>query len=284
MAAAGARVVVSTRSLRRLRLSLNLTRWILYAVAAAGILASLRLALTPPSRPLAIAPRPVDDLGTRAFGALFARRYLTWDVTLPEEHRRGLAMFVGGAQDPDLGLRLPLRGRQTVGWTEVVQDRTDSPGRHVLTVAVETDPGGLVYLSVPVVRTAQRRLKLGGLPALVGPPAFTPLRGDLEGSLTDVSDAPLEAVVNRALSNYLSRSATNLASDLAPGARPSSPRAPLSVQRSVSLKWAPDGRSVIAVVQAADARGTGYTLRYAIDVRRVQARWEIFAIQSDPAA
>ena len=40
--------------------------------------------------------------------------------------------------------------------------------------------------------------------------------------------------------------------------------------------------SVLASVQAEDSDGVGYELTYELDVRRVQGRWEIAAIQTDP--
>jgi hypothetical protein len=35
-------------------------------------------------------------------------------------------------------------------------------------------------------------------------------------------------------------------------------------------------------VQAQNARGARYTLAYELDVARVQGRWEVSAIQTDP--
>jgi hypothetical protein len=37
-------------------------------------------------------------------------------------------------------------------------------------------------------------------------------------------------------------------------------------------------------VQAQDARGARYTLAYELDVARVQGRWEVSAIQTNPDA
>ena len=52
-----------------------------------------------------------------------------------------------------------------------------------------------------------------------------------------------------------------------------------TVQR---IAWTADSRSVIAVVQAVDARGAQYTLAYELDVVETQGRWEISAVQMDP--
>jgi hypothetical protein len=48
------------------------------------------------------------------------------------------------------------------------------------------------------------------------------------------------------------------------------------------LQWAPRGGSVLASVEAGDRDGVIYALRYELDVRRVDERWEIAAIQTDP--
>jgi hypothetical protein len=50
-----------------------------------------------------------------------------------------------------------------------------------------------------------------------------------------------------------------------------------------SLAWSSDRRSVLAVVQTRDARGARYTLGYEADVAELHGRWEISAIETDPA-
>jgi hypothetical protein len=62
---------------------------------------------------------------------------------------------------------------------------------------------------------------------------------------------------------------------------PGAPLALVSVQR---LEWSADGRSVIAVVQARDARGLQYTFSYELDVLQVAGRWEIAAVEVNPDA
>ena len=46
-----ARISVSSRSMRRLRVSAGLTRWVLYATAIAGLAATARFAIAPPHAP-----------------------------------------------------------------------------------------------------------------------------------------------------------------------------------------------------------------------------------------
>ena len=58
----------------------------------------------------------------------------------------------------------------------------------------------------------------------------------------------------------------------------------LSLESVQHLDWSPDGRSVLAIVQALDARGVQYTLDYELDVAREEGRWEVSAVQMDPDA
>jgi hypothetical protein len=71
---------------------------------------------------------------------------------------------------------------------------------------------------------------------------------------------------------------------LTSSAQVSLPAAALSLESVQRLDWAPGEGAVLAVLQAQDARGTQYTLAYELDVSRVQGRWEISAIQTDPDA
>jgi hypothetical protein len=56
------------------------------------------------------------------------------------------------------------------------------------------------------------------------------------------------------------------------------------VRRVAALSWSPDRASVLASLDAVDRDGVAYTLRYELDVRRVDERWEIAAIQTDPTS
>ena len=99
-----------------------------------------------------------------------------------------------------------------------------------------------------------------------------------------MSEPALSTVVERALRNYLAGSPSELAADLAPGARVSLPGIELALQSLQSLQWAPGAGAVLALVQAQDQRGASYTLAYELDVLRAQGRWEVSAIQMDPDA
>ena len=278
-----ARVSVSSRSMRRVRVSAGLTRWVLYATATAGLAASARLAIAPPHAPAA--PAPVvehRDLAAEGFASQLARSYLTFDGDRPDTHRTQLAPFVGNRLDPDLGLRAPPGRVQRVRWTQVVQSRLGADGSRVYTVAAQTDRAGLLYLSVGVARGSDHALRLDGYPALVGAPLSAAAVVVPEGSQRDVADDALRATCQRALRNYLARARDNLNADLTADAAVALPGLSLSLHRLTELQWAPDGASVLASLEASDGDGVDYALRYELDVRRVDQRWEIAAIQTDP--
>jgi hypothetical protein len=151
----------------------------------------------------------------------------------------------------------------------------------VFTVAAQTDRAGLLYLSVAVARGRDHALRLDGYPALVGAPLSAPATG-VENSFRDVADRGLRATCQRALRNYLDRARDNLSADLTAGAAVALPGLSLALHRLTELQWAPDGASVLASVEASDGDGVSYALRYELDVRRVDERWEIDAIQTDP--
>jgi Conjugative transposon protein TcpC len=279
-----ARVTVASRPLWRIRLARELPGYLLCVASLAGLAASARFAIAPPPPAAVAAVHEPDaaDPAAEAYATLFARRYLTWSASEPQASMRTLEPFAGSGMEQDVGLVLPASGEQRVEWAEVAQAREPAPGEHVYTVAAQTDTAGLLYLSVPVLRTAQGELALAGYPAFVGAPAAAPARTPQR--LREVSDPGLATVVARALRNYVGASASELASDLAGGARVSLPGMALSLQSLQQLDWAPRGSAVLATVQARDARGVDYTLAYELDVVRVQGRWEISAVQMDPDA
>jgi hypothetical protein len=280
-----AAVRIARRPLWRIRLARSWPRYVLYAVALVGLLASARLALDPPRAALPAAllrSAPREDLAAEGFATLFARAYLTWEAQHPEAREHALAPFVGAGMDAGAGLQPPPGSEQRVEWAQVVQQRQPLPGEEVYTVAAATDASGLLYLTVSVARTPSGALALAGYPSLVGPPASGPARPQSGGQAREVSEPALATVVERALRNYLAGSPSELAADLAPGARVSPPGMELALQSVQSLQWAPGAGAVVAVAQAQDQRGTQYTLAYELDVLRAQGRWEIAAIQTNP--
>lgn len=282
-----ARASVSLRAtpLWRIRFARELLRYLLLGLSIAGLAASARFAIAPP-RPAASAaslrPHAPADRAAEGYASLFARRYLTWDAAEPQASQRALASFVGGGMEPAAGLQLPPSGEQRVEWDEVVQEREPAAGEHVYTLAAQTDTAGLLYLTVSVIRLRDGSLALAGYPAFVGPPASAP--AEPVAHLSEVADPGLTTVVERALRNYLGASPSELASDLSIGARVSPPGSPLSLDSVQRVYWSTGRSSVLAVVQAQDARGAQYTLEYELDVLDEEGRWEVSAVQMDPDA
>ncbi len=278
---------MSARPLWRIRLWQGLPRWVLQAAAVAGLLASIRFAVAPPrsQAPLraSASARPAD-LEAQGFASLFARTYLSWQQGDPEARRRALEPFAGSGLALEAGTQPPMSGSQQVTFEQVVQEREPQPHLHVYSIAVETDPQGLVYLAVPVLQPPDGSLSLGGYPAIVGPPSSAPASLVLESG-GEVQDANLRTVVTRALRNYLAPAPGNLAADLAPGASVSTPAQGLSLEALQSLTWAVSrSDAVVAQVLALGPEGARYTLAYEIDVRDLAGRWEVAAIQAEAGA
>ena len=267
----------------RLRLARELPRYLLLALAVAGLAASARFAIAPPRPGSSAPPRlspPPPDLAAQAYAALIARRYLTWNAREPLGDERQLEPFVGSQLDPAAGFVPPPEGEQRVEWVEVVGAREPLLGEHVYTLAAQTRPAGLLYLTVGVTRTKGGALALSGYPALVGPPASASALATADPPA--VEDQELVTVVRRALANYLAGSTGELAADLAAGTTVAPPAIPLQLESVAREGWAPGGGSVLATVQASDGRGARYVLTYELDVTRAQGRWEISAIQTEP--
>lgn len=277
-----AAVSIGTRPLWWLRLAAGVPRYLLYAACAFGLLASARFAIVPPrpsSRTVEVGGGSVD-LAARSYAVLFARRYLTWDAATPQLSEAQLSPMTSPSNDADAGLTLPASGAQRVLWAEVAQERTPALGRHVYTVAVQTDSSGLLYMTVTVVREAGGRIAIAGYPAFVGAPLTA--QAQPPPAEAEVTEAALAEVVERALRNYLAASPQELAADLASGAEIALPETRLMLDSIQRLTWSADRRSVTAIVQAHDTRGVGYTLGYEADVEELHGRWEISAIQTNP--
>jgi hypothetical protein len=278
-------VTVTSHALWQIRVVRELPRYLLAAVAIAGLAASARFAIAPPKGPRVVAAHPdapPRDRGAEGFATLFARRYLSWDAAVPEAGGRPLEAFVGPGIEPGGGITPPGSGDERVEWAEVVQERDEGAGQRVFTVAAQTDTAGLLYLAVSVIRSASGELQLSGYPALIGPPTAGPARP--AAHMAEVEDHGLATVVERGLRNYLGDSPGDLAADLARGARVSLPTLALSLESIERLEWTPDRSSVVAIVRAHDGRGARYTLAYELEVVRAQGRWEISAVEMDPGA
>jgi hypothetical protein len=268
----------------RLRLARETPRYVLGALSLLGLAASARYAIAPP-RPRAVSvARNANgvDLGAEAYAVQFVRRYLTWRAADPAASVRALEALGGSQPGGAPGLVLPTSGGEQVAWAEVVQAREPQSGVHVYTVAAQTSTEGVRYVAVPVERASSGALALEGYPAFVGAPASAPAPPPRR--LRAVDEPELEAVVGRALANYMAGANAELAADLAPRARVSTPASSLRMTAFEQPQWAPGGGSVLVSVRALDEMGAQYALSYEVDVTRAQGRWEIAAIEADPDA
>ena len=278
-------VKIITKPLWKLRLGRELPRYAFVALSIAGVASSVRFVVDPPRSTASKEPYlrpPHQDLAAEGYAQLFARAYLTWQAGDPEARQQGLAQFVGPGLEPDAGLQPPTLGEQQVQWTDVVQEREATPDEHVYTVAAQTNTTGLLYLAVSIVRAASGALELASYPAFIGAPLTAPAH--VGQPPAEVREPALHMVVERALRNYLGSSPSELAADLTGNAEISLPPQALTLEDMQRLNWSSEGSDAVsAIVQARDARGTRYTLVYDVDVARIATRWEISAIEMNPA-
>jgi hypothetical protein len=271
-------VSVTTRPWRTVRLQAGLVRTltvlVLLVLAALGV----RGLVTKPAQPTVVrvaAPAAIDQ-GLEWFAESFARAYLTWNAENPAEREAALHPYLSGALDADGGLQ--PAGTETVEWASAVGEQADG-NRTLVTVAAVTSRG-IVYLSVPAARDANGFMYVAGYPAFVGPPAAssTPPSPTTEQT---VQDTALQAVVTRAVTNYLAGNQENLLADLTPNALVSLPQERLTITSTQQITWVVPGSRVAVEVTADDKHGDTWTLRYELGVQKLD-RWYVRSIQVNP--
>jgi hypothetical protein len=139
-----ARFRVVTVSLWRHRIAVESRRYLAFAVALAGIAASLRYAIAPPGLRTRRVGRvgETQDRPAEGFALIFARRYLQWRASMPRPGAESLASFTAGVLEPAAGLVMLPRGVQRVQWSSVVGSREPQPGYHVYTGGTQAQGGG----------------------------------------------------------------------------------------------------------------------------------------------
>jgi hypothetical protein len=283
--AASASPRIQRRSLRSLRVRSSLPRYAVYAVAAVAI-ARILLPSAPPPRAALSAPRSAGvDLLAESFAVDFARAYLAYDASEPQQREALLAPFVGQAApslDQQAGVQLPGQGSNRVTFAQVVAART-VPGGELYTVQADTTADGTTYLGVTVTRGASGALELVGEPAVLGPPAVAPAVPDPSQQGEQVSDPTVTAVVTRAITNYLRGDEQDLTSDLATGIQVSPPSTPLSGIEVGQINWLSQHSTEAQVgvdVQVSDRSGAAYGLHYTVSLERQSSRWFVSGIDS----
>ena len=254
-------------------------RWVLYAVALCGVLATARTAIAPPLQRLVAVETPrTSDAGAQWLALRFVRAYLTWSGD-PSVHERALAPFLGIADDPDAGMTPAVGSSEQVRSLNIAGARNLPGGGQEYTVAADTGNGTVRYVEVALAHGPHGGEVLAHYPAFVAPPA--PERaGALDGgALPTLTGGAVVAVLDRALRNYLGASNENLAADLAPGALVDPIATGLSLRSVQRLALEPSG-AVLATVTAVDALGDAFTLAYELSVKELGGRWEITRIES----
>jgi hypothetical protein len=273
-----ARVTLRSRRLSFVRASLGLTRWVLYAVALAGVIATVRDAIAPARRLLLVAAAPpTNDANAEWFALSFARAYLTWSAD-PSTREAALSRFLTADADPDAGFTPASGSSEQVRWVAIARATVGVAGERDYTVAAGTGGDAVRYLVVSVGRRDDGTEVLLHYPALVaGPTAGQAAQLDGSG-LLPVTSAAVVAVLDRALRNYVDSSAQNLAADLAPGALVDPVAGGLSMRSVLRLAVETSG-GVLASVLARDPTGDLFTLAYELRLRQVLGRWEITRIE-----
>lgn len=215
------------------------------------------------------APSSGTDDEARALAEEFARAYLTWDASKPEQRVARLRRLAPELADDVDGSSLALVGRQSVAWSAIAGDER-SGGRRRVTVLVDTS-GGLVSLGIPLVRGADGRLQIADYPAVVAAPSVTAER-DVPVQ-APVSDDGLVATATRALRSYLHRRRDALSADLLPGAVVTLPDTAIRLVEVEEVTWSAPDREVRVVIRAGWRDGGELRLTYALGVAHQASRW-----------
>ena len=270
-----ARVTLERRRMWSVRASLAFGRWLLCALALAGIAVSIR-DLVRPRPPVLRAPASAVPVSLEAqwLALRFARAYMTF-TTDPAVRERALAPFIASGGDPDAGAT-PAVG-QRVAWAQIAGER-DLGAQRDYTVALATGAGAWRYLVVALTPAHGGGETLAHYPALVAAPVPAPA-GALDGAgLPPLAGGALATVIDRALGNYLAGSTENLAADLATGALIAPAEPGLEIQAVQRLAVQSTGR-VLATVLVSDRAGDRLTLDYRVGVRLEGGRWVLTSIQ-----
>jgi hypothetical protein len=238
-------------------------------LSAVGLRAVLGTEPVPATQTVGTVPEARSDDEARALAEEFARTYLTWDASKPEQRVARLRRLAPELADDAEGASLALIGRQSVKWSAIAGDER-SGGRRRVTVLVDTSRGA-VSLSVPFTRGTDGRLQIADYPALVAVPSVT---AEQEAPvLSPVSDDELVATATRALRSYLQRRGDALSADLLPGAVVALPDAVTRLVAVDEVEWAVANRELRVGLRAGWQDGGELRLTYALGVARQAGRW-----------
>lgn len=265
-------------SFKKIRLDRMAARRAFYAFLLVIAALALYRTVYPPQaviveRPMAGAP----DLPAQLFAQDFAAAYLSYDAEQPDRRIRALEAF---SEDNLWGYTPPAAGSRVVTRTAVEQVYPKPDDQALYVIAANTSTG-LAHLSVTVGRDENGALRIVGLPALVGSAARAMATEAPRSSSSDVDDAALKTVVERAMRNWLAHSTADLEADLSPDAQIALTDETYELDHLISLEDLNDGsvRSTVVVVARS---GEQLTLAYDVNVEKRADRWTVSAIQVLP--
>lgn len=254
------------------RIRARLPRYAFLAFLIVMCAAGVRSIFIPAARGVPVAREEAPlDYAEQSFALGFARAYLSYESARPERREAALGAYASSGFELDAGFTPPGSGSQRVRWVDIAQVQRPLAGGVAITVAAKlsTAPEP-VYLSVPVDRNPSGAIYLAAYPSFVGPPLASKRRAAEQGG-ESVREEEVSGLVRRALANYLSGDAEDLSADLADAATVTLPTNPLRLRSLERLTWVKGsgGGAVLATIDAGDAHGGSYTLRYEVGVRRV---------------
>jgi hypothetical protein len=120
------------------RIRARAPRYAFLAFVVVMCLAGVRSVLAPPSPSIpAPASGPPVDFAEQSYALAFARAYLTYDSSSPEEREAALAPFVASGFEIGAGFSPPQAGSQRVLWADIAQVQRPLLGGVVITVAAK---------------------------------------------------------------------------------------------------------------------------------------------------
>lgn len=266
-----------SRSLSRERLIARAPRIALVTVCGILTLAGLRAAIAPPAPVQTGAPpAPSAPPAAGAFAEAFVRDYLTWSSQENGGREQRLSAYLADDLDDDAGL-VPASGSdQRVLWAVAAGARaSETRGRWQVPVLAALADGRRLTVIVRVAAGAGGSLTVTDYPTLTALASTSAAGADRYGQ--QLTNPELERVATRAVRNYLAGRGPDLAADLAPGTRTTTPDAPSRLQSIDEISWQHQPRSIAVLATTQLPGGTRIQTRLHLNVTK-QTRWFITAI------
>ncbi|MET8703658.1 conjugal transfer protein [Kitasatospora sp. NPDC004723] len=267
----------------------------LWAVVVLAAVTGVRSWIVPPKAPPPAAPAPTQSAPAypaeeaQALAARFARAYLGWDETTPQQRVAALAPLLPTGTDPSLGWN--GKGRQevvdvqagavTVGAQGQARVRVEALIRSAAAAAPATAPQW-VALEVPVAVASSGRMAVTGEPGLVGLPSQGPslprlTTAEVDSALSTESRPAVEAF-------FKAYAGGTVATAAAPGA--AIPPLPDGVEFSSVAAWSVDrgdgsdrtGTARISWTLGAATVEQTYRVRLTRVTSAAAATWQVAAV------